>query len=90
MITLEEDYNLKEIIVTIRNIGAARTTPRAAPLITVQLKPPVVVQIYQPWHATTVRENFNHDYKAVPWAYQLKRKGKMIETVTTHVMTRSE
>lgn len=89
MITLKEDYDLKGTIITIRNTEEARTTPWEAPLITVQLKPLVMLQTYQPWPLTAVKEDWNHNYKADPWAYQSKGKGKMTEPMVAHGMTRS-
>lgn len=72
MIILEEDYDLRGTIVTIENTKAARATPHISPSITVQLKPPVIIQTYQPWPPTTIREGLNHDYKEVACVYQLK------------------
>lgn len=89
MITLEEDYNLKRTIITIGNVEAARTTPRATPLITIQLKPPVMVQTYQQWTVVADIDNENQQFKVVLWTYQLKGKGTMTDTTTAHEVTRS-
>lgn len=62
-----------------------------ASVITVQLKSHVTAQIYQnkPMIAITIKGESSCDCKAVPWAYQPKRKGKMTEIVATHRMIRS-
>lgn len=90
MITLEEYGDLKGSIFTIGNAEAVRTTPRAALLITVQLKPPVMVVTYQPWPFVAISGDWSQVYKAVPWAYQSKGKEKIIKTATAHRMTRYE
>lgn len=66
MITLEEEYDLKETIVTIKNTEETKITPQTTPLITMQLKLSVIVQIFYPWPATAVNEELNHDCKVVP------------------------
>lgn len=69
MITLDEDYDLKGTIVTIENDEATRTLPRATQLVAVQVNPPMMVQTYQQRPITTVRDEWDLEYKTVLWTY---------------------
>ncbi|XP_060212073.1 uncharacterized protein LOC132639649 [Lycium barbarum] len=91
MISFDEEYDLEGTIVSVGNTEAFVATSPTAPIITVQLKAPVIVQTYQPKFVmtTVVARKRDYDSRVVPWDYQLKGKAKMMETAVAHGMTRS-
>ncbi|XP_060192679.1 uncharacterized protein LOC132622154 [Lycium barbarum] len=91
MISSNEEYDMEGTIVPVGNIEVFVVTSPTAPIITVQLRAPIVVQTYQPRSVVTTVVAKKHDYvsRAVPWDYQSKGKAKMMETAISHRMTRS-
>lgn len=88
MIEFDEDYDLKGTIITMGNAETTRVPPRKTPLITVQLKPSVMVQTYQQRSTAAIKNEESREYKTVMWTYQQNEKGKMINSVIAHGMTR--
>ncbi|XP_019263737.1 PREDICTED: zinc finger BED domain-containing protein RICESLEEPER 2-like [Nicotiana attenuata] len=63
MITLDEEYDLKGTIITIGYTEVARFPPRRTLMITVQLKPPVMVQTHQEQSTTIISNEKDQIYK---------------------------
>ncbi|KAH0781406.1 hypothetical protein KY290_001004 [Solanum tuberosum] len=88
MVSLDDEYegpdypNIDEADVMIYSVQ---------PVIAIQLREPLSVQIYllRVVVTTLIAGYSEYDTKAVPWDYQVGAKGKMIDTVVAQGITRS-
>ncbi|XP_059289021.1 uncharacterized protein LOC132042521 [Lycium ferocissimum] len=95
MITIDEDYNLEGTIVPVKKEKKVESSPFIAPVITVQMRAPIEVEVLTPRPRITalVAQAPSFNTKAVPWNYSSdeRNKGKaklVVETVAAGI-TRS-
>ncbi|OIT38607.1 hypothetical protein A4A49_51672 [Nicotiana attenuata] len=72
-----------------RSTEAARVSSQKTPMITVQLKPTLIVKTYEQQPSVATSDEEEREYKIVPQTCQQKVKAKMTDFTADHCMTRT-
>ncbi|XP_060202527.1 uncharacterized protein LOC132630957 [Lycium barbarum] len=95
MITIDEDCNLEGTIVPVKKKEKVKSSAFIAPVITVQMRAPIEVEVLTPRPRITavVAQTPSFNTKAIPWNYQSdernKAKGKLVVETVAAGLTRS-